>query len=192
MERQGVDAGVIMHTQLRSESGISLIETMIAMLVLTVGAIGMAAMFLQGMRTTASSPSELVATQKAAEAIESVFSARDSHTITWDELRNTDQGIFVKNPQPMMVAGTDGILGTADDGKVGNATGVLESVVLPGPDQDLSKTADNKTETLRGFTREIRIADVTDDLRLITVIIEYPAGATTQTYTLTAYISAIA
>jgi len=192
MERQGVDAGVIMHTQLRSESGISLIETMIAMLVLTVGAIGMAAMFLQGMRTTASSPTELVATQKAAEAIESVFSARDSHTITWNELRNTDQGIFVKNAQPMMVAGTDGILGTADDGKVGNATGVLESVVLPGPDQDLSKTADNKTETLRGFTREIRISDVTDDLRLITVIIEYPAGATTQTYTLTTYISAIA
>jgi hypothetical protein len=181
-----------MHTQLRSESGVSLIETMIAMLVLTVGAIGMAAMFLQGMRTTASSPSELVATQKAAEAIESVFSARDSHTITWDELRNTDQGIFVKNPQPMMVAGSDGILGTADDGKIGNATGVLESVVLPGPDQDLSKTADNKTETLRGFTREIRISDVTDDLRLITVIIEYPAGAATQTYTLTAYISAIA
>ena len=192
MERQGVDAGVIMQTQLRSESGISLIETMIAMLVLTVGAIGMAAMFLQGLRTTASSPSELVATQKAAEAIESVFSARDSHTITWNELRNTDQGIFVKNPQPMMVAGTDGILGTADDGKVGNATGVLESVVLPGPDQDLSKTADNKTETLRGFTREIRISDVTDDLRLITVIIEYPAGATTQSYTLTTYISAIA
>jgi Tfp pilus assembly protein PilX len=181
-----------MHTQLESESGISLIETMIAMLVLTIGAIGMAAMFLQGMRTTASSPTELVATQKAAEAIESVFSARDSHTITWDELRNADQGSFVKDPQPMLVAGTDGILGTSDDGKVGNQTGVLETVVLPGPDQDLSTTADNRTETLRGFTREIRISDVTDDLRLITVVISYPAGATKQIYTLTSYISAIA
>jgi Tfp pilus assembly protein PilX len=187
-----VDAGVIMHIHPHSESGISLIETMIAMLVLTVGAIGMAGMFLQGMRTAASSPTELVATQKAAEAIESVFSARDSHTITWEQLRNADQGIFVKDAQPMLVAGTDGILGTPDDGKVGNETGVLESVTLPGPDQDLSQTADNRTETLKGFTREIRISDVTDDLRLITVIIEYPAGGTTQSYTLTSYISAVA
>jgi hypothetical protein len=75
---------------------------------------------------------------------------------------------------------------------VGNQTGVLESVTLPGPDQDLSKTADNRVETLRGFTREIRISDVTEDLRLITVIIKYPAGGTTQSYTLTSYISAVA
>jgi Tfp pilus assembly protein PilX len=180
-----------MHTHIHSESGISLVETMIAMLVLTVGAIGMAAMFLQGMRSAGSSPSDLVATQKAAEAIESVFSARDSHTITWDQLRNADQGIFLKNPQEMLVAGPDGILGTADDGKVGQQGGVLESVTLPGPDQQMD-TADDKKETLRGFTREIRITDVTDDLRLITVIIKYPAGAMLQTYTLTSYISAIA
>ncbi len=182
-----------MHTQVQSESGISLIETMIAMLVLTVGAIGMAAMFLQGMRSAASSPTELVATQKAAEAIESVFSARDSHTITWEELRNKDQGIFVKDPQSMLVAGPDGILGTADDGREGPETGVVESVILPGPDQLLG-TNDDRIETLRGFTREIRISDVTGnpDLRLITVIISYPAGATTQKYTLTSYISAVA
>jgi hypothetical protein len=186
-----VDAGVNMQKQVHSETGISLIETMIAMLVLSVGAIGMAGTFLQGMRVTASSPQHLVATQKAAEAIESVFSARDSHTIKWHELRNADQGIFSKNPQPMLVAGDDGILGTADDGKVGAQTGVLETVILPGPD-DLIDTADDKKETLRGFTREIRISDVTDDLRLITVLITFPAGGTKQTYTLTAYISAVA
>jgi hypothetical protein len=187
-----VGTGVIMHTQLQSESGISLIETMIAMLVLTVGAIGMAAMFLQGMKTTGNSPTELVATQKAAEAIESVFSARDSKTIKWDEIRNSDQeGIFVKDPQPMLVAGDDGILGTEDDGIVGQQTGVVESVLLPGPDQQIG-TGDDRTETLRGFKREIRIADVTDDLRTITVIIEYPASGSTQRYTLTSYISAVA
>jgi hypothetical protein len=183
-----------MRTQLQAESGISLVETMIAMLVLTVGAVGMAATFLQGMRTTGSSPAELVATQKAAEAIESVFSARDTRTISWEQLRNADQqGIFVKNAQPMLVAGDDGILGTGDDGKVGPQTGVIESVVLPGPDQKIG-TADDRTETLAGFTREIRISDVAgrQDLRLITVVIQYPAGGTKQKYTLTAYISAVA
>ena len=91
----------------------------------------------------------------------------------------------------MLVAGDDGILGTADDGKVGAQTGVLETAVLPGPDQVIG-TADDKKETLRGFTREIRISDVTDELRLITVVITYPAGGAKQTYTLTAYISAFA
>jgi hypothetical protein len=164
---------------------------MIAMLVLTVGAVGMAAVFLKGMQAAGSSPTELVATQKAAEAIESVFSARDSHTITWDKLRNANQGIFVKEPQSMLVAGDDGILGTSDDGKEGAQSGVLETVVLPGPDQ-LIGTADDRKETLHGFTREIRISDVEDDLRLITVIITYPAGGTTRKYTLTSYISAVA
>ena len=180
-----------MHKHLRSESGLSLVETMIAMLVLTVGAVGMAAVFLKGMQAAGSSPTELVATQKAAEAIESVFSARDSHTITWDKLRNANQGIFVKDPQSMLVAGDDGILGTSDDGKEGPQSGVLETVVLPGPDQ-LIGTADDRKETLHGFTREIRITDVEDDLRLITVIITYPAGGTTRKYTLTSYISAVA
>ena len=186
-----MDTGVIMQKQLHSESGVSLIEAMIAMLVLTVGAIGMAAMFLKGMQAAGNSPTELVATQKAAEAIESVFSARDSRTIAWDKLRNVNQGIFTKDPQPMLVAGDDGILGTGDDGKEGQQTGVLETVVLPGPDQ-LIGTADDREETLQGFTREIRISDVRDDLRLITVIISYPAGGSTRSYTLTSYISAIA
>jgi type II secretory pathway pseudopilin PulG len=181
----------MMHRQLQSESGVSLIETMIAMLILTVGAMGMASVFLQGAHSAASSPAELVATQKAAEAVESVFSARDAHTIKWDQLRNADKGIFVKNPQSMLVAGDDGILGTVDDGKAGGQTGVLESAVLPGPDGRIG-TPDDRTETLRGFTREIRISDLSDDLRLITVIISYPAGGTTRSYTLTSYISAVA
>ena len=71
-----------MHRDAGSEKGVGLIEALIAMLVLSVGAIGMAGLFLHGMQAATSSPNELVATQKAAEAIESVYSARDSHTIT--------------------------------------------------------------------------------------------------------------
>jgi hypothetical protein len=174
-----------MHKQLQSEAGVTLIEAMIAMLVLTVGAVGMAGTFLHGMKAATSSPSELVATQKAAEAIESVFSARDSHSITWNQLRNQAySGIFKNGPQPMKLAGADGIVNTNDDGAV-------ESVVMPGPDQALG-TSDDKTETLTAYKREIRITDIRPDLRSLTVVITYPAGATTQTYTLTTYISAFA
>jgi Tfp pilus assembly protein PilV len=169
----------------RTEAGFSLIETMFAIGVLSVAALGMAGIFAQGMQKTASSPGELLATQKAAEAIESVFSARDSHSITWTQLRNVSQGgIFLDGAKPMTTDGPDGVVGTADDGPV-------ESVVLPGPDQQLG-TADDKTVTLSAFTRQIAIADISTDLRSITVTITYKSGATTRSYTLTALISTFA
>lgn len=169
------------HTD--SEHGVSLIEAMIAMLVLTVGAIGMASVFLYGMQSTSSSPNELVATQKATEAIESVYSARDSHTLTWNQLRNVaNGGIFVAGAQDMKLAGADGVVNTSDDPTT------IESVQLPGLDQTFG-TADDTTQVLRGFTRQITIADLTVDLRSITVVITYQAGSVTRTYTLTTYIS---
>lgn len=169
------------HTQ----SGFSLIETMFAIGVLSVAALGMAGIFAQGMAKTASAPGEVLATQKAAAAIESVFSARDSHTITWAQLRNTNVGgIFKVGPQPLTTDGPDGVIGTADDGPI-------ESVELPGVDQQLG-TADDKTVTLTGFTREIVLTDVETDLRKITVTITFKAGAATRSYTLTALISTFA
>jgi type II secretory pathway pseudopilin PulG len=154
-----------------SERGVTLVETLIAMIVLTVGAVGMASAFLFAMQSATTSPNELVATQKAAEAVESVFSARDSHTVTWAQLHNVaDGGIFLDGPQPMNTSGDDGIINTGDDGE----------------------TLD---EDLTGFTREITITDVgssTSTLRQIQVVVMYPAGTTTRTYTLTTYISAFA
>jgi type II secretory pathway pseudopilin PulG len=176
-----------MHNTLQDEAGITLVETLIAILVLTVGAVGMAATFLHGMSVAGSSPAELTATQKAAEAVESVYSARDSHTITWAQLKNrADGGIFIDGATEVRTGGADGIINTGDDGEV------IESVTLPGPDQNLETEEDNRIETLVGFTREIRIEEISSVLRSLTVIITYKAGATTQTYTLTTYISAFA
>jgi type II secretory pathway pseudopilin PulG len=154
---------------IHKESGFSLVETLISMGVLTVGALGMAAVFAQGMQSTATSPNELISTQKAAEAIESVFSSRDARTLTWSQVRNvSDGGIFVGSATNMNLAGADGILNTGDTGET------LESDVLDR------------------FTRQIRITDISNELRSITVTIRYPAGSSYRTYTLTAYISAFA
>jgi Tfp pilus assembly protein PilV len=102
----------------RSATGTSLIETAIALGVLSVGALGTAAIFTQGMERTKSSPGDLMATQKAQEAIESVFAARDSRTVTWAQLRNIagaggDGGIFLDGPQGIKDSGVDGIVNTA-------------------------------------------------------------------------------
>ena len=177
-----------MAARLAGDAGVTLIETMIAMLVLMVAAIGLAGAFLYGMDATASAPNELIATQKAAEAVESVFSARDSLTVDWDDLQNaSDGGIFLDGAQDMHVAGADAILNTQDD-----LTEAIESYALPGPDGDLETSDDNEVVELTGFTREISIAEITDVLREVTVVITYQAGSTTRTYTLVAWISAFA
>ncbi|HET9833818.1 MAG TPA: prepilin-type N-terminal cleavage/methylation domain-containing protein [Vicinamibacterales bacterium] len=164
------------------ERGFSLIETVIAMGLMATALLGLAALLTAGARRIGTTPGDLTATQKAAEAIESVFSARDTQTVRWAQLRNVaDGGIFLDGPQPLKDPGPDGLLGTADDDAV-------ETVVLPGPDQQLG-TNDDVTVTLNGFTREIQIRDVEANLRLITVIITYQQGSATRTYTLTSYIS---
>jgi prepilin-type N-terminal cleavage/methylation domain-containing protein len=162
--------------------GFTLIETVVALGVMATVLLGLAALLTAGARRIASAPGDLTATQKAAEAIENVFSARDTQTLRWAQIRNVaDGGIFLNGPQPLREPGPDGLIDTADD------TG-SETVVLPGPDQQLG-TSDDVTVSLIGFTREIRINDVEPNLRLITVTITYQQGSATRTYTLTTYIS---
>jgi len=173
-----------------NERGFSLIETMIAVGILAVGLLGAAGLLAAGMQKIASSPRDLIATEKATEAIESVFSARDTHTLTWAQIRNvkgasgSDGGIFLDGARDLRAAGADGLLDTADDG-------AIETAVYPGRD-GLFGTADDVTLNLSGFAREIRIRDVETNLRSITVIVSFRDGASTRTYTLTAYISSFA
>jgi prepilin-type N-terminal cleavage/methylation domain-containing protein len=169
-----MERGVTMHRP-ESSRGFSLVETMIALGVLTVGVLGAAGILATGMKTLGSAPGDIVVMQKATEAIEAVFSARDSHRLTWAQLQNvhgltgSDGGIFVDGAQPLTMAGPDGLVGTTDD------LSTVESVTLPGHDQILG-TADDITNVLTQYTRTITIRDVpneNDQLRSITVTITY-------------------
>lgn len=171
-----------MKTLQQSESGFSLVETLISILVLTVGVLGLTQAFVSGLQKSTSAPDEVLATQKAAEAVESVFAARDSHTITWLQMKNAAQGgVFADAATGMTTSGPDAILNTADDGPV-------ESFVFPGPD-GMVGTGDDKTLTLSNFTRQIRIVELSAFLREVTVTVTYPANGQTKTYTVTALIS---
>ena len=191
-----------MHAHTSSQRGFSLVEAVMALGVLTAGMLGAAAVLTTGMDRLTSSPGDVVATQKASEAIEAVFAARDSHKLTWAQIRNakgvsgSDGGVFLDGPKSLLLAGPDGLVNTADDTTV-------ETVTLPGPDQLLG-TSDDTTNTLNGFTREIVIKDVANEpnacgavltpcmLRSITVTVTYQSGTTKRTYTLTTYISSYA
>lgn len=171
----------------RAQQGFTLIETMIAIAVLAVGVLSLVAVFSQGVLTMSSSQSDLIAKEKAAEAIESVFTSRATGVLTWAQIRNVaDGGIFLAGPQPLLDPGPDGLVNTADDDPL-----KPDVIVTPGPD-GLLGTADDIQLPLTNFTREIQITDIAPNLRRINIIMRYTVGRLSRTYTLTTYISSFA
>jgi prepilin-type N-terminal cleavage/methylation domain-containing protein len=185
-----------------SEAGFSLIETMIAMAILATGLLSLAGVFILGLNQLSASSASLVAREKAREAVESVHTARDTKTIAWCQIRNSNtptncangaQGAFVANATPLYTAGPDGLVNTADDDDAAE----MEVSVNPGPDHVLGSQDDILTP-LSNYTRQILISDivmangqVNPNIRRLTVTIGFRVGQTQRTYTLTTFISAI-
>jgi hypothetical protein len=169
-------------------AGFTLIEATVAMFVLMVGLLGLAQAFYTGMVHVSTSPMNLIAREKAREAVESVHTARDTRTITWAQIRNVaDGGRFQNGAQPLGAAGDDGLVNTGDAGE-----NVIESIREPGPD-GLLGTADDTVTPLASFTREIQILElnpVNPDLREVRVTIGYRAGSQQRQYTLRTFVSA--
>lgn len=172
----------------RGVSGFTLIEALVALVIMTVGLLGMAQAFYLGMRHMATSSANLVAREKAREAVESVHTARDTRIITWSQIKNVaGGGVFLDGAQPLYASGADGLVNTADDAAVG-----LETLRDPGPNGILND-ADDIVTPLDGFTRQIQILELTPvnpDLRQIVVTITYQVGPQRGTYVLRTFISA--
>jgi type II secretory pathway pseudopilin PulG len=175
----------------RGESGFSLIETVIAMGILASALLSLAAVFAFGLNQIVTSSPNLIAREKAREAVESVHTARDTRVITWGQIRNVAQGgVFANDATALTTPGEDGLINTADDADV-------EMQLGPGKDNRLGTTDDTRTP-LDTFTRRIQITDIAGpnnqpnpSLRRLTVTITYRVGRTERTYTLTTFISSI-
>ena len=134
------------------QKGFTLLETMIAMAVLVFGILSLSSIFTDGMRTSNDSQIQFIAQQKAQEALESIFTARDTHILTWAQISNVSQGgVFLDGPQPMYAPGADGIVGTADDdSKTPDAI-----VTGPGPDKIFGTADDIQVNLNPWMTRTI-------------------------------------
>lgn len=205
LERQFVDQvtqimGQVQTPDVRSERGFGLLEAFIAMIILLVALIALAQVLYAGIALAATSTPNLIAREKAREAVESVHTARDTFVITWAQIRNVNAsadcpagttanggGVFLEGDDqtPMETAGADGLVNTADDAGTG-----LEA--LPGPDGEFGTTDD---VPLTGYTRQVTICDVdgNPDLRQIVVTIGYDGsnsvGERRRRYQLTTLIS---
>jgi prepilin-type N-terminal cleavage/methylation domain-containing protein len=153
--------------KLRAQRGFTLIEVMIAIVIMTIGMLAVMASFGTALSATASAQEDLIARHKALDAMESIYTARNSQQLPFSSINNTAAGgIFLPGALPLTCAGPDGLVGTGDDvpctaPDTGAACpGGVECLVLPGPDGVLG-TADDVTQSLSNFTRSIAFNTVT-------------------------------
>ncbi|HKN17328.1 MAG TPA: prepilin-type N-terminal cleavage/methylation domain-containing protein [Candidatus Sulfotelmatobacter sp.] len=153
-------------TKQSEEGGFTLLEVMIAIMVMTIGLLAVIATFATAIEATASAQEDLIARHKALDALESIYTARNSQQLPFASINNiANGGVFVSGASPLLCAGPDGLVGTADDvactaPDTGAACpGGVECLVLPGPDGILG-TADDITDSLSNFKRTITFSNV--------------------------------
>jgi type II secretory pathway pseudopilin PulG len=155
----------------KRQQGFALLETLIAIVVLMIGLLAVLATFAMAIGNTNSVQLDSIARQKATEALESIFTARQTSQITFANIQNVGSGtgIFTPGFTPMTDPGPDGLDGTGDDIPA-------VPVRLPGPSGVITNTAADVLVDLGNFTRQIQIVNVpgNPNIRQITVTVRYP------------------
>ena len=189
---------------LGNEGGFTMIEVMIAIVVMSVGLLAVIASFATAISATQSAEEDMIARHKVLDAMESIYTARNAQQIPFAAVANVSAGgIFLDGPQLMRCAGPDGLVGTGDDVNCTTQAGVVcpdggaECMVLPGPDGILG-TADDTTMSLGNFTRTISVTpvllangNVNSNMMAISITVRYTkAGIPARSFTANGLISA--
>jgi hypothetical protein len=146
----------------------------------------------------------MIARQLGSEAMESIYTARNTSQITFAQINNiSNGGIFTDGATSVKCAGADGILGTSDDASCLTASGAtcpnggVQCLNEPGPD-GIVGTADDVILPLSNYTRQIQITSLLDTngniiptLVSVTITISYsvPKVEVKKTYVLNEYVS---
>lgn len=149
-----------------SEAGFTLLETVVALMVLTVGLLGVAASITYAMTASNMSRNVTDSKQQIISMLEQMENLRNSRQLTFGQLANT--------------ADVDNT-GSAKD-FAGFPTGFQKVYSNPGPD-GIYGTTDDKDDTSAsnvekvGYTREVVITELTPYLKKVQVTLRYPGRA---------------
>ena len=161
--------------QLNSESGITLLEMVVAMLILTVALLGLAASI--GFAITVSNKGRNVTNTKllVVTMLEQMETLRNTGQLTFGQIANPGQvdnagatrnfAGFPAEFQPVSLnPGPDGIFGTTDD------------LISPGPNGVYGDSDDFSDQTLAvpGYQRQVTISNLSPNLKRIQVTLRYP------------------
>ena len=162
------------------EQGFTLLEVLIAMAVLVAGLISLAYGIGVGLAVVQMSTMDSIAREKAREAMEDVFTARDTSTINFSQIcniptsgSNPNNCLFVNGYTPMYTADSTGLVNTTLA-----AQGAIETYVTPGPSGVLGGADQPQPVQLTGFQRSIQVTSVSSSdgytvLAQVTVTILY-------------------
>lgn len=114
---------------LRRQKGFTLLETMIAMAVLSFGVLSLASFYTQGLRSSDQVQMQYIANQKAQQALETIFTARDTQLLSFSQLNNVSQGVFSR-----MVRSHSGRQGPMGSSEPPTTIQPIRTSSLPGRD----------------------------------------------------------
>lgn len=159
--------------RLQKQAGFTLIESVCALAIITIGLVGTAAAIAGALKFTRISRNVTVAKTIALSQIEQIHSLRDSRRLTFKQIANVGEvdntgakpafAGFVNGMNAMTDGpGTDGVIGTGDDAAAAAGSPIAN------------------------FSRQIQITNAPDinNLKVITVTVQYP-GADGNKYSLT-------
>jgi prepilin-type N-terminal cleavage/methylation domain-containing protein len=172
----------------RKQKGFTLLETMIAMAILSFGVLSLASIYTQGLKSSNQVQMQYIANQKAQEALETIFTSRDTQLLSFAEINNVSQGgVFKDGPQPLYAPGPDGLVGTADD----DSTNPDVIVTGPGPDGILGDADDTTINLNPWMTRTIVITPIVNysNMVMVTITVKYQYQGQTGQVQLVSYIS---
>lgn len=160
--------------QVSRQGGFTLIEVMISMAVVTIGLVGLLSAFAVAIASTSNVQLDTIARQKATEAMESIYTARQTDQVTFSQIANASAvppGLFTDGLIPMKDAGPDGLDGTADD------TGPAP-IMVPGQSGILTGVSPPDVAiSLTNFQRQILITPVPGNanLKQVQITVQYAA-----------------
>ena len=161
----------------QTDSGFSLLETVIAGTLLAIGLLGVASAI--GYAMVASNHGRSITNAKllAVSILEQMETLRDTGNLTFRQIANVGQvdntgatknfvGFQAGSQQVSTNPGPDGIFGTADD------------LIDAGPDRIFGTADDyvNPSLAIVGVTRQIEITSLSSSFKKIRVTINYPAS----------------
>ncbi len=186
------------------QRGFTLVETVISMVILTIGSVGLLGVFGLAVKASQTSQEDMIARQLASEAIESIYTARNSSQLGFPAIQNVSNGgLFTDGMHPIKCSGPDGVVDTADDVSCLAASGAtcpnggLKCLNEPGPDGVMG-TADDIVLSLNNYQRQIAITSLLDvngnpiqTLRQVAVTVQYtvPNSSTVKNYVINEYVS---
>jgi type IV pilus modification protein PilV len=105
-----------------SAEGFTLIEVMIAMVILLVGLLMILALFAKGLSATQYAQQDMIAKQKAREQLEAIFASRNDGRVVWNSIQNVPTGMYLTgfNPLYAVRSNSTDIMGTTFNGGAGS------------------------------------------------------------------------